>query len=415
MVKKVLAIGIIFICTSIAWMILGGTLFARTYVADSSLKHRVQRIWGDPQAQTAPTISYTTERARLEKSQVDGKAVTRTVKHIDTHCLPLTGSDLKVGLRLDHRQKGLLWYATYAVKFSGAYQFHNNTGQDRLLTVSFPFPSQSSIYDGFAMKVRNTPWAKNPESVDGQVRGVVLVRAGETVTVDVAYGSQGMDRWSYRLSTTDKIAELRNFRLEILTDFGAIDFPEDTIAPTHKEKTSDGWRLTWRYTSLLSGANIGLLMPQKLQPGPLAAEISFFAPVSLFFFFVVMLVITLVRRIELHPMHYFFLASAFFAFHLLLAYLVDHLSIHLAFAAASLVSVALVVSYLRIVTGARFAFVEAAAAQIVYLVLFSYAFFFRGFTGLAVTLGAILTLFVLMQMTARIRWGEAFAKQTPAS
>lgn len=411
MLKKVLAIALIFICTSIAWMILGGTLFARTYVADSSLKHRVQRIWGDPQVQTAPTISYTTERLRAEKTQVDGKTVAKTVKHLDTHCLPLVGSDIKVGLRLDHRQKGLLWYATYAVKFSGAYQFHNNTGQDRLLTVSFPFPSQSSIYDGFAMKVRNIPWAKSPESVDGQVRGVILVRAGETVTVDVAYGSQGMDRWSYRLTPTDKVAELRNFRLEIQTDFNAIDFPEDTLSPTHKERMSDGWRLTWRYTNLLSGANIGVLMPQKLQPGPLAAEISFFAPVSLFFFFVVMLVITLVRRIELHPMHYFFLSSAFFAFHLLLAYLVDHLSIHLAFTIASLVSVALVVSYLRLAVGSRFAFVEAGAAQMVYLVLFSYAFFFRGFTGLAITVGAILTLFVLMQITARIRWNEVFAKR----
>ena len=104
-------------------------------------------------------------------------------------------------------------------------------------------------------------------------------------------------------------------------------------------------------------------------------------------------------------------SAAFFAFHLLLAYLVDHLSIHLAFAAASLVSVALVVSYLRLAVGSRFAFVEAGAAQIVYLVLFSYAFFFRGFTGLAITVGAILTLFVLMQITARIRWNEVFTKR----
>jgi hypothetical protein len=44
-----------------------------------------------------------------------------------------------------------------------------------------------------------------------------------------------------------------------------------------------------------------------------------------------------------------------------------------------------------------------------YLVLFSYAFFFKGFTGLVVTLGAIVTLFVLMQMTARVKWVEVFA------
>ena len=43
-----------------------------------------------------------------------------------------------------------------------------------------------------------------------------------------------------------------------------------------------------------------------------------------------------------------------------------------------------------------------------FLVLFSYAFFLHGFTGLAITAGCIVTLFVVMQMTARIRWAEQF-------
>jgi inner membrane protein involved in colicin E2 resistance len=108
-------------------------------------------------------------------------------------------------------------------------------------------------------------------------------------------------------------------------------------------------------------------------------------------------------------MNYFFLATAFFAFHLLLAYLVDHISIHLAFVICSIVSVFLVVSYLRLVVGMRFAAVEAGGAQFLYLVLFSYAFFFKGFTGLAITIGSILTLFAVMQTTGRINWREKFA------
>ena len=52
---------------------------------------------------------------------------------------------------------------------------------------------------------------------------------------------------------------------------------------------------------------------------------------------------------------------------------------------------------------------EAAAAQFIYLVLFSSAFFFKGFTGLAITIGAIVTLFVVMQATGRIKWSEKFA------
>ena len=71
------------------------------------------------------------------------------------------------------------------------------------------------------------------------------------------------------------------------------------------------------------------------------------------------------------------------------------------------------ISYLRLVVGTRFAMREAATAQFIYLVAFSYAFFLKGFTGLAITIGSILTLFVVMQATGKIRWREKFASPAP--
>ncbi len=202
---------------------------------------------------------------------------------------------------------------------------------------------------------------------------------------------------------------MRDFSLRMTTNFKEIDFPENTLSPSEKRETDGGWELNWNFTNLVTGFQVGMKMPEKLQPGPLAGRISFFAPVSLFFFFFLMFIITTMRGIELHPMNYFFLATAFFSFHLLLAYLVDHVSIHAAFAASSVVSIFLVISYLRLVTGMRFAAREAGVAQFIYLVMFSYAFFFKGFTGLAITIGSILTLFVVMQITGRVRWAEKFA------
>jgi inner membrane protein involved in colicin E2 resistance len=205
------------------------------------------------------------------------------------------------------------------------------------------------------------------------------------------------------------VAQARDFMLTMQTNFRDIDFADDTLSPTSKQRILGGWQLTWQYSNLVSGFQIGMTMPAKLQPGPLAGEISYAAPVSLFFFFFLMFIITTIRKIDLHPMNYFFLATAFFAFHLLLAYLVDHISIHAAMILASLVSVTLVVSYLRLVVGLRFAALEAGTAQLIYLVLFSYAFFWKGFTGLAITIIAIVTLFVVMQVTGKIRWSERFA------
>jgi inner membrane protein involved in colicin E2 resistance len=220
----------------------------------------------------------------------------------------------------------------------------------------------------------------------------------------VGYRSQGLGTWHYSLG--ENVTQVRDFLLEMTTDFRDVDFPQGSMSPTEKRQTANGWLLTWKYRNLVTGSKIGMVMPEKLQPGPLAGRISFFAPVSLVFFFFLIFVISTLKKIELHPMHYFFLATSFFAFHLLLAYLVDHISIHLAFVICSVVSIFLVVSYLRIVVGPRFAFIEAALAQLVYLVGFSYAFFFKGFTGLAITIGAILSLFLVMQLTARVDWGR---------
>ena len=46
-----------------------------------------------------------------------------------------------------------------------------------------------------------------------------------------------------------------------------------------------------------------------------------------------------------------------------------------------------------------------------FLVLFSYAFFFEGYTGLTVTIGAIVTLFVLMQLTVKVDWARVFTRR----
>ncbi len=405
MVKRIAAIVFIFVCTSVAWIILGSTIFIRTHNADSSLSGIVVSNWGSAQLQFPPTAYF--ERVSLEREEVaeGGKKTVRTVEKREPINLPLERSRLNAALDLEHRQKGLLWYSTYKVAFAGTYVFRNDSGEDRTVQFTFPFPAEQSIYDDLTFLLDGQPLAFVSEK--NSIRGTAQLAKSQTATLQVGYRSQGLGRWGYAFGAD--VARARDFELKVTTNFKAVDFPDNTLSPTEKRETPQGWELQWSYRSLLSGYQVGIAMPEKLQPGPLAGQISYFAPVSLFFFFFLMWIITTLRDIELHPMNYFFLAAAFFAFHLLLAYLVDHLSIHAAFVICSVVSIALVVSYLRLVVGIRFAAVEAGLAQLIYLVLFSYAFFFKGYTGLAVTIGSILTLFVVMQLTGRVRWAEKFA------
>lgn len=386
--RRILAIIAIFLATSVAWGILGASTIARTEASDSGLRDRVSELWGAPLEQTAPTVAYTT---------FDGKNTL-------THALPLSGSDIKVNIDLSHRRKGLLWYSTYGVSFIGDYTLTNATDQERAFSVSFGFPQANAVYDNFHFIADGREVAAG--AADQPMVGTLTLAPGESKAIRISYDTRGMDEWRY--SFGKGVAQVRNFKLTMTTNFADIDFPAASISPTVKTPTGTGWQLTWDHTSLVTGSSIGMAMPEKLNPGPLASRISFFAPISLLFFFFVVFVLSVLKDIKLHPMHYFFLAAAFFAFHLLFAYLVDQIDVNLAFIISAVTSVSLVVSYLRIVAGARFAFREAGLAQLVYLVLFSYAHFFKGLTGLTVAIGAVITLAILMQATARIDWEAKF-------
>jgi inner membrane protein involved in colicin E2 resistance len=406
MTKRIIAIAFIFICTSVCWGILGGTVFSRTYDSAATSSNRVASTWGTEQNQAPPTASFKTKVQKQEEVTENGVKVARMKEEEYETPLTLEQSAIDVNLDLEHRQKGLLWYSTYKVNFSGNYTFHNPSDKEQLVDFKLQFPTTQAIYDNLLFTVNGSPTQISNESNAAMTS--VKIGAGKMAQLAVGYRSQGLNQWRYSFGTS-QVSQVRNFKLGMTTNFKDIDFPDNTLSPTDKKETDKGWDLTWSYNSLLSGFQIAMVMPEKLQPGPLAGKISFFAPVSLFFFFFLMLIITTLRGIDLHPMNYFFLAAAFFSFHLLLAYLVDHMSIHASFAIAAAVSVFLVVSYLRLVVGIRFASREAALAQFIYLVMFSYAFFLKGFTGLAITIGSVLTLFVVMQVTGRIRWTEKFA------
>jgi inner membrane protein involved in colicin E2 resistance len=408
MTKRIIAIAFIFVCASVAWAVLGGTIFSRTYSQDGIFQNSVTSTWGAPQDQAPPTASFKETVARQEESTENGKKIVKTVQEEVTTRLPLESSAVDVALDLEHRQKGLLWYSTYKVSFAGTYGFRNTSDQEKDVSFVLNFPASKAIYDDLVFTVNGAPVEISNQQ--NAAIGLVKIPAGQVAQLAVGYRSQGLNEWRYSFGSKD-VAQVRDFTLKMKTNFKDIDFPDNTLSPSEKHETGNGWDLTWSYKNLVSGYQIAMVMPEKLQPGPLAGRISFFAPVSLFFFFFIMLIITTMRRIELHPMNYFFLAAAFFSFHLLLAYLVDHVSIHVAFAVSAAVSVFLVVSYLRLVVGLHFASREAAVAQFVYLVMFSYAFFLKGFTGLAITIGSVATLFVAMQVTGRIRWADKFALQ----
>jgi inner membrane protein involved in colicin E2 resistance len=402
--KRIAALIFIFFCTSVAWMILGSSLAYRSTSTDETLEGEVAGLWGSVQYQYPPEFTYTYE-TWVDKVDEKTKKPTRE-KAFVTAPLPIEKSDITTDFSLDYRKKGLLWYSTYVVRFDGTYRVVNDTGRSVDLDILHKFPAAGAEYDDFHVYLDGTEVQKLTWTDAGVATNTTLPAGGEVV-FRVAYTTRGLDEWHYFFGQGN-VVEVKDFTMKMTTNFAAVDFPAGTISPTSKQETTGGTALAWEFTKRITGNHIGIAMPEKVNPGPMAERMTFFAPVSLLFFFFIIFIITTLKGINIHPMNYFFLATAFFAFHLLMAYLVDHLDIHLSFLISAVVSLFLVISYLRLVVGARFALVEAGLAQFVYLILFSYSFFFKGYTGLIITIASIVTLFMVMQLTGRIDWEEKF-------
>lgn len=113
MLGRMVAITVIFFGTTIAWFILGGTIFRRTYGSEASdLRSKVGSSWGTDQRQRPPSGSYLV-RSLNTKGEEQAEFRKRTPAQ----------SRIEAKIDLEHRRKGLLWYSTYVVDFNGRYLF----------------------------------------------------------------------------------------------------------------------------------------------------------------------------------------------------------------------------------------------------------------------------------------------------
>jgi hypothetical protein len=423
---SLLGIGMIWLLSVAGWLALGSVTQSRGSAQKSTLRTKVNDLWGPEQVQHAPVVSFRREvplpepESDTEKDPKPAAAKAKAKPTPPSKPIPpsyeaeseavkatLASTRATAQLHSDPRRKGLVWYALYDVGFAATYSYVHQDERPGLLRIELALPSQGAVYDDLVFSVNGKDESSALDAQPGLLVRELHVEPRQRVEFAAGYRSRGIDSWRYQ--PTAGVARLNDFSLRIATDFRDNDFPSESLSPSSRASADKGWNLSWDFRQMVTGQGIGMVMPSHIQPGELASALAYSAPVSLLFFFAIVFVLATLRKIEVHPVNYFLIAAAFFAFHLLFAYSVDHLSVHAAFALSSIVSLVLVVSYLRLVVSNTFAFREAALAQLVYLIGFSLAHFWEGYTGLTITVLAIITLFVMMQLTGRVRWHEVLS------
>lgn len=383
-IPRFIAIGFILFIATVAWMIQSAVITSRSTASVTKLNSEVRQVWGAGFVQ--PHLSVISDI---------GTALS---------FIQITSTQIEVDLKYRPQKRGLLWHRTYDATLKGSYSITNHYANSQNIRVRLKLPSQGTSYDNFSFQLGDSPPnALTPNN--GIVEAVTLLPAGATVILKTGYTARGMDSWAYVFEPNTR---LTNFSLKMHADFEDISFPAMTSSPTSRTPVDDGWNLEWAYTDVIDVRDIGMDMPKVLNSGPVVARITFFAPLSLALFFAVLVVIGMLKEVNLHPMIYAFLAAGYFSFHLLLSYLCDIMSLHAAFLLAAIVSMLMVSGYLHILVGKKLS-LPATAAQFVYLILFSYSFFFDGLTGLTLTIIGITSLAILMYVTSRVNWEKVMS------
>jgi hypothetical protein len=390
-VKRIIAIGIIFLGASAGWALLGMSTARRSLEFSGRLASQVEASWGVPLIQAGPSLV----------ADVPGSPQGRAIGPAK--------NDIAVQLGADYRKKGLIWYPTYLCQFQGTYTITNEESVAQKIRIRFALPYEGATYDEFAAHLDGRKLDGSSSATDG-VAEILELGPGASAEFKVAYRTRGIREWRYKPDTGS--GRVQNLNVAVNTNFQDVDYPEGCLSPMAAKAVQGGMELRWQATDLITRQDIGLIIPERLNPGPLTTRITFFAPVCLIFFFVLVATINILCKVNIHPMHYLFVAAGFFAFHLLLSYMAGLVHIHLAFVIAAVVSVTMVTTYLSAALRGKFPWKVAALGQAFFLVLFSYSFFLQGITGLTVAIGSVITLGIIMKVTAHINWETAFVKTT---
>jgi hypothetical protein len=392
--RQLFAIALIFVTACGGWAILGHSTEERSINYNKQLNVMVEQLYGQPLLQKAPTFITPPTAAGSPSGE----------------WLMPTQNAVQASIQTDYRKKGLIWYPTYKAGFDGAYTLHNPTPAMQQVGFHFDFPIPGGTYNNFLLTLDDKPLEVNIDTKNG-ISTTLELPPGTNRTVRIKYDTRGIREWHYKLD--EHVNRVQNFKLTVQTDFTNFDYPDGSWSAGVQTVNARGSELVWNTPDLITSQDIGIIIPEKLNPGPLTTRITYFAPVCLLFFFVLVLTIQILYRLRIHPMHYLFVAAGFFAFHLLLSYMADVVNIHIAFWIAACVSVFLVTSYLSAALHGTFPWKIAIAAQFFFLILFSYSFFLKGVTGLTVAIGSVLVLAYLMRVTANLDWHEVFADSEP--
>ncbi|HAV43340.1 TPA: hypothetical protein DCX15_04920 [bacterium] len=309
-------------------------------------------------------------------------------------------ADIRIVLKINYLERHGRSIPTYEADFIGGYKVKNPYATAANISFLLPFPKTVKTISSAQLLLDD----REPIEVHYASNGIYFnseFASNETKDISVTYHTQGVDNYIYALDHDRRIEKL-SLTMALLGTHD-IEFPPNSLLPTTRNRTTDGWDLSWNLDKFITRYNIGVELPQKLGHAREFALFRYLAPLFLILFLGSLRFSAKNEGIHLGIHHYLLIGICFFLFYPLMFILSRHLPIIWAFALSLPIISLLILGFLGRVTIASFALKRGILFLGIFLFLCTLAILIAEMMGLLFVFSGLLLVAVFMWTSKRIK------------
>jgi len=306
----------------------------------------VTTIWGRPhlQRELSVRLAYSTthyhDRHGMELDPNALKASTQPVgfrKQTVEHTVPgnpVLEADHEFVLRANYRKKGGAWYPGFETDATFSYKVLNFADRELTAHFSFPLPARQGLVDHIQVVLDGELVRQKLLIDESGIRWRMPVRPGIQHDLVIKYHSRGLEHLRFEPGPG---RELAKYRLRMVCRGirkGEINYPIGCMTPTEQivetpEKGPAGedvpvTTLSWNLDRAVTRLGMGLILPERKQPGYYVARVLGAASWGLVLLLAMVVVTYLATGAAPHWLPLAVLAAGYHLYYLMTAHIGDY-------------------------------------------------------------------------------------------
>ncbi|MCL2196808.1 MAG: inner membrane CreD family protein [Treponema sp.] len=350
---------------------------------------RFTNSWGG-EINIIPSHFYFVESYIEKIEKVDKSGITEIIETLKTREHHLRPDSIAVNaiVNLEKKREGLITFNSYLVDIDNEYILMNNTGfQDNLL-VKFNRPANASILNDYTVFVNDE--AITAEFLMGSPF-VLLDKLGEdqTVKINIRFKTNGVDVLKYNLSVYNSYV-IKSFKARFDINTSGYNLLQYGL-PHEISKNGKREQLAVDMTNFNTNQDVGISFVSIINDLDQIERLIRFSPVSLCLFIILVFILSQMRNVRFHPIHYLFIAIINVFYFLFISYIIRFFNSLSTLTFAFLLTLIMYVLYIPNATSKKFAFKTLIPYHIALTTILSIIFLLPIYRGVSL----IIFLFVI--------------------